>query len=80
MSANKPKKRKLLPRKIPTKFSGTGLEFWDRTGAVGINDRLVVYEGNIPVICPDQMNRRRRILLGRAMIARWQKFIDEENA
>jgi hypothetical protein len=73
-----PKKRKLLARKVPTKFKGTGLEFWHRTGAIGLNDRLVVYEGDIPVIGPDQMNRRRRILLGRGMIARWQKFIDAE--
>lgn len=54
------------------KFRGCGLEFWG--GVVGMSEKLVVFDGEIPCCIASDLSKRSREALADGMIKLWARF------
>lgn len=76
MSNKKYSDEPLTAKEIPARAPGCSLRFWHDSGAIGINDRLVAYEGTGAVIRPSEISKRSANALAKHMIELWTKFKD----
>ena len=58
------------------KIKGSGCEFW--SGVVGLSDKLVVFDGEIPTGVASDFSVRARRALADGMIERWKAFREGE--
>jgi hypothetical protein len=58
--------------KLPMKAPGCPLEMW--SGVIGISDKLVVFDGGIPIAGSSALSVRGRRALAAHMVDLWTRF------
>lgn len=57
---------------LPMKAPGCPMEFW--SGVIGISDKLVAFDGEMPACEAKALTKRGRQALARYMVDRWTRF------